>query len=251
MTEPEAGSGWLRPDWPAPANVRALTTTRAGGVSRGGYASLNLAGHVGDESSAVAENRRRLRRLAALPAEPAWLNQVHGRGVVRLDAASPPGAEADAATTRMPGVVCAVLTADCLPVLLCDRAGTRVAAAHAGWRGLAGGVLEASVAAMASAPGELLAWLGPAIGPAAFEVGDEVRQAFVSQNPAAEQAFAPSPAGRWLADLYALARLRLAACGVEAVYGGGRCTLREAQHFYSYRRDGETGRMASLIWLEA
>lgn len=249
MTDAAMLNGWLCPDWPAPENVRALVTTRAGGVSRGVYASLNLGAHVGDDPRAVAENRRRLVEAADLPAEPRWLAQVHGRDVARLTAESKPGIEADAALTDSPDVVCAVLTADCLPVLFCDRAGTRVAVAHAGWRGLAGGVLEAAMAAMETPPEDLHAWLGPAIGPSAFEVGDEVREAFVAQHSNADSAFLPSPAGRWLADLYTLARLRLAACGVRSIHGGGECTFTDTQRFYSYRRDGDTGRMASLIWL--
>lgn len=236
---------WIAPDWPAPPNVRAVTTTRLGGVSAPPFSSLNLAGHVGDDPAAVAENRARLARAADLPAEPRWLNQVHGCRVVEAGEVAA-GCEADAAATDRAGVVCAVLTADCLPVLLCNAAGTRVAAAHAGWRGLAGGVLEAAVAGFGG--GEVLAWLGPAIGPDAFEVGPEVRAAFVGADPAAAAAFRPGRDDRFLADLYALARRRLAAAGVSAVHGGGLCTYHEANRFYSYRRDGQTGRMASLIW---
>jgi hypothetical protein len=255
---------WLLPDWPAPAHVRALMTTRAGGVSRPPYASLNPAGHVGDDPGAVAENRRRLRQY--LPADPVWLNQVHGNCVVDCGGLPPPqpspacgggGSAADASVARAPGQVCAVLTADCLPVLFCDRAGTVVAAAHAGWRGLAAGVLERTVAAMAVPPDEILAWLGAAIGPEAFEVGEEVREVFVGQHPLAAVAFRPALPGsfdeaprKWLADLYALARIHLMAVGVTAVYGGGLCTYTDAARFYSYRRDATTGRMASLIWLE-
>ena len=235
------------PDWPAPPGVRSLTTTRAGGVSAGPYAGLNLGDHVADDPAAVAENRARLRRF--LPAEPAWLKQVHRAEVADADQAGGVP-EADAAVARRPGAVCAVLTADCLPVLLCDRAGSVVAAAHAGWRGLAGGVLEAAVAAMGVAPEAVLAWLGPAIGPAAFEVGGEVREAFLSHDPAAEAAFVAGPEGKWLADIFLLARLRLAKIGVTAVYGGGVCTHADGARFYSYRRDGATGRMASLIWRE-
>jgi hypothetical protein len=249
MIDAAMQNGWLYPDWPVPGNVRALVTTRAGGVSCGAYASLNLGAHVGDDPVAVAENRRRLVDAANLPAEPVWLSQVHGLGVARLTKESASGIEADAALTDTPGVVCAVLTADCLPVLFCNRAGTRVAVAHAGWRGLAGGVLEASVDALETPPEDLHVWLGPAIGPTAFEVGDEVREAFVAQHATADSAFVPSPAGRWLADLYTLARLRLAACGVRSIHGGGECTFTDTQRFYSYRRDGDTGRLASLIWL--
>lgn len=245
---------WITPEWPAPPRVRALMTTRHGGVSLPPYDSLNLAGHVGDDPRAVAENRRILRRH--LPAEPLWLTQVHGAGVAEagVDAI---GVEADAAVARAPAQVCAVLTADCLPVLLCDTHAHVVAAAHAGWRGLAAGVLEATVRAMRIGPARILAWLGPAIGPDAFEVGEEVRQAFIEQDPLAATAFRPALPGtldgaprKWLADLYTLARLRLKALGVERVYGGVGCTYREAGRFYSYRRDGRTGRMAALIWLD-
>jgi len=237
------------PDWPVPAHVRAAVTTRAGGVSVGPYASLNLGDHVGDEPAAVVENRARLVQVLRLPAEPRWLKQVHG--TCALDAAAAiGGCEADAAFTALPGVVCAVLTADCLPVLFCDRAGTRVAAAHAGWRGLAAGVLERTMDTLGTAPADVLAWLGPAIGPQAFQVGEEVRTAFVSQDQAAATAFRPHGEGRWLADLYALARLRLSRHGVAAVYGGGLCTFSDPARFFSYRRDGATGRMASLIWLD-
>lgn len=237
---------WLTPDWPAPPNVRALVTTRHGGVSVGPWASMNLALHVGDDADAVATNRALLR--GCLPAEPCWLEQVHGVVVADADRhhAQPP--RADAVVSREAGRVCAVLTADCLPVLLCADNGERVAAVHAGWRGMAAGVLETAVAAMGRPGGELLAWLGPAIGPAAFEVGPEVRTAFVSHDAGAEDAFAAGGGDRWFADLYALARLRLRAVGVTRVYGGGWCTVGDATRFYSYRRDGITGRMASLVW---
>lgn len=237
----------LVPDWPAPAGVRALTTLRRGGVSRVPYADWNLADHVDDDPAAVAENRRRLRERFRLPAEPVWLEQVHGSSLV--DAAQVNGpVRADGSYASAPGAVCAVLTADCLPVLFCSQDGERVAVVHAGWRGLAAGVLEAALEAMG--PGEHLAWLGPAIGPAAFEVGPEVRNAFLSYHPTAAAAFQETRPGHWLADLYGLARLRLAARGVDAVYGGGFCTFRDAERFYSYRRDGVTGRMATLIWRE-
>jgi len=239
---------WLVPDWPAPPAVRAVTTTRHGGVSHGPWASMNPADHVGDAAAAVAANRARLRRALVLPAEPVWLSQVHGVGVVDAASAGDRPA-ADAAWTAQPGVVCAVLTADCLPVLLADRAGRCVAAAHAGWRGLAAGVLEATVAQLPVPPRELLAWLGPAIGPAAFEVGADVRAAFVEQDAQAAGAFTPGADGRWFADLYRLGRQRLASCGVTAVYGGDWCTFLDSARFYSYRRDGTTGRMATLVWL--
>ncbi len=237
---------FIVPDWPAPANVRALQTTRAGGCSPAPWASFNLADHVGDEPARVAANRAVLRRL--LPDEPRWLRQVHGTVAVDVGKAAEMTA-ADAAWTRRPGTVCAVMTADCLPVLFCDRAGTTVAAAHAGWRGLAAGVLEAAVAAMNVAPGELLAWLGPAIGPVNFEVGDDVRAAFLARDPAAVPAFVTLGRGKWLADIYALAARRLVAAGVTAISGGGWCTLADQERFYSYRRDGVTGRMATLVWL--
>ena len=236
----------LIPEWPAPRNVQVFMTTRAGGVSTGPYAGLNLGDHTGDDPAAVAQNRACLR--ARLPAEPCWLAQVHGHAVCRADdpAAS---RSADAAVARQVDVVCAVLTADCLPVLLCDRNGSVVAAAHAGWRGLAGGVLEAAVVAMDAPPQELMAWLGAAIGPQAFQVGEDVRAAFVGDLPACAQAFVPDalPA-KWRADIYRLARLRLARAGVTRVYGGGLCTVADAGRFYSYRRDGATGRMAAVIW---
>lgn len=241
---------FLIPDWPAPSRVRARVTTRCGGVSVAPYASLNLGDHVDDDPAAVAANRAELR--IRLPAEPVWLKQVHGHGIVDADHAKGVP-EADGSVARTSGVICAVLTADCLPVLLCDHAGTVVAAAHAGWRGLADGVVEAAVKSMAIAHGEILAWLGPAIGPQAFEVGNEVRQIFMAQDPAAEQAFVPrsSPdSEKWLADIYLLARQKLARMGVQQVFGGDLCTYTDVERFYSYRRDGSTGRMASMIWLD-
>jgi len=240
---------FLWPDWPAPSRVRAVSTTRICGVSQSPYASLNLGDHVGDAPGAVAENRARLRSVLSLPAEPCWLQQVHGNCAVDAAEQTWP-CQADAAYTDQPGVVCAVLTADCLPLLLCDRAGTRVAAVHAGWRGLANGVIERALAGFATSGSELMAWLGPAIGPRAFEVGDEVRAEFVAHDAAAASAFQSARAGHWYADLYTLARQRLAACAVTAVYGGDCCTFTDAARFYSYRRDGSTGRMASLIWLD-
>jgi hypothetical protein len=244
--------GFILPDWPAPPNVRAAVSTREGGVSQPPFDSFNLAQHVGDDADAVAANRHRLADALQLPAAPVpvWLDQVHGSGVANLDATHDAIPRADASISTVPGRVCAVLSADCLPVLFCDRAGSRVAAAHAGWRGLAAGVLENTVAAMAVAPQQVLAWLGPAIGPQAFEVGDEVRQAFLAQDPGAESAFQATRPGHWLADLYQLAQRRLATLGVTAVFGGGLCTFSDAQRFYSYRRDGRTGRMASLVWLQ-
>ena len=245
MTEPQL----IFPDWPAPANVRAAVTTRIGGVSHAPYDSLNLGTHVGDDPAAVRANRARLRAALALAAEPLWLKQVHG--VVVVDAARGGGdePEADGAFAARPGAVCVVLTAECLAVLLCNRAGTKVAALHVGWRGLAGGVIEAGVKAMGVPASELLAWLGPAIGPEVFEVGPEVRAVFVQHDPRAALAFRAARGGKYLADLYQLARQRLQRLGVTAVYGGGFCTVTERARFFSYRRDGVTGRMASLIWL--
>lgn len=239
-------SACLRPDWPAPASVRALQTTRLGGTSPAPWASFNLGDHVQDDPARVQLHRAALQ--AHLPTAPAWLNQVHGIQVVNAGLYTGPVA-ADAAWAEAAGQVCVVMTADCLPVLFCDRAGRRVAAAHAGWRGLLDGVLEATLKAMQMPGSELMAWLGPAIGPAAFEVGDEVRTAFLARDPAAVEAFRPSPQGRWLADIYHLARQRLTAQGVTAIYGGQWCTVSDQARFFSYRRDGQTGRMASLIWL--
>ena len=236
----------IEPAWPAPARVRALVTTRAGGVSVGCYASLNLGTHVGDDPAAVAENRARLR--ASLPAEPRWIDQVHGTEVVDAARAGR-GTCADASFARAPGIVCVVLTADCLPVLLCDRAGTFVGAAHAGWRGLCSGVLESTVRASGIDPASLLAWLGPAIGPQRFEVGAEVRTEFCAHAPEAASAFVPGAPGKFFGDLYALARQRLRAVGVSEVHGGDLCTVSDARRFFSHRRDRVSGRMASLIWL--
>lgn len=238
-------SDFILPDWPAPPNVRALVTTRQGGISSGPYASLNLGDHVGDNPAAVAENRRILR--AHLPAEPVWMKQVHG---IRCLDATQDIVNADAAFSRTSGVVCAVLTADCLPILLCDTEGTVVAAAHAGWRGLGAGVIESTVAAMGVPSDRLMAWLGPAIGPQHFEVGDEVRGLFVAHDPQADQAFIGKANGKWLCNIYTLARQRLAASGVCRQVGADFCTVRDEARFFSYRRDGVTGRMASLIWLD-
>ncbi|WP_236182042.1 MULTISPECIES: peptidoglycan editing factor PgeF [Pseudomonas] len=236
---------WLTPDWPAPASVKACVTTREGGVSETPFDSLNLGDHVDDRPEAVAENRRRLTEHFSI--KPAWLQQVHGIAVAHADPSVV--ATADASWTATPGIACAAMTADCLPALFCDRAGTRVAAAHAGWRGLAAGVLEATLDSLNVPAGDVLVWLGPAIGPQAFEVGPEVREVFVSQLPEAEAAFVPSHnAGKFMADIYKLARLRLAVRGVTAVYGGGFCTVTDPR-FFSYRRAPRTGRFASLVWL--
>ncbi|WP_454735317.1 peptidoglycan editing factor PgeF [Cupriavidus necator] len=256
---------WLVPDWPAPARVRALSTTRQGGVSKGPYGlaggapgGLNLGTHVGDEPADVARNREQL--AAHLPSMPQWLEQVHGCAVATVDHVAAPGdpvPKADASLAVAPGHVCAVMTADCLPVLLCDAQGTVVGAAHAGWRGLCNGVIEATLARMQTAAANgarWLAWLGPAIGPDAFEVGAEVRDAFLAQARPNEQAavaaaFHAGAPGKYLADIYALARTRLARAGCTDVYGGDACTVADSERFYSYRRDGVTGRMASLVWL--
>ena len=244
---------WIVPDWPAVPRVHAVCTTRHGGHSIGPYRSMNPADHVGDDPAAVQANRQTLQQVLQLPAPPCWLQQVHGTTVIdaadALEYSVVPAA--DAAWCTRPGVVCAVLTADCLPVLVCDRAGRRVAALHAGWRGLAAGVIERTIEAMRQ-PGEaLMAWLGPAIGPAAYQVGDEVRAAFLKHDKQAQAAFQPDPEGGWKADLYRLARQRLAESGVTAVYGGEECSYSDAEHFYSYRRDGITGRMATHLRLPA
>lgn len=237
------------PDWDAPFRVRAVTTTRAGGVSTGQWARFNLATQVGDDEVAVTENRRRLRVVLGLPEEPKWLKQAHSTKVLAFPRDSA-DQNADAAITDEPGVVCAVLTADCVPVLLCDDEGGEVAAVHAGWRGLASGVIEAAVAAFSVAPGHLLAWMGPAIGPDAYEIGPEVREALLVGDPAASGAFQPALAGRWRANLYALVARRLMGAGVTRVSGGKHCTHSDERRFFSHRRDGTTGRQATLIWLE-
>jgi polyphenol oxidase len=242
MPKPE----FIIPDWPAPAGVKALQTTRTGGVSTGVYASLNLGDHVKDDPQHVARNRRSLSPF--LPTEPVWLQQVHGIRVI--DAAAASCLEtADASFTTRSDVVCVTMTADCLPVLLCDEAGTAVAAIHAGWRSLCDGVIEATVNSMPVKAERLLAWLGPAIGPDAFEVGGEVRSQFMAQDAQAETAFR-AHGEKWLGDLYSIARQRLNRLGIQRIYGGGRCTYNEDYTFFSFRRDGDTGRMASMIWLE-
>ena len=240
---------WFTPNWPIPLSVRCLTTTRHVGASQGPYASFNLGDHVGDNPQAVAANRAKV--AAKVGSEPVWLKQVHGTRVINAAefARSGMSPEADAAIARRERVVCAVMTADCLPVLLCDKAGTVVAAAHAGWRGLLDGVLEATIQAMGTPSRNLLAWLGPAIGSQAFEVGEEVRDAFVAVSTEAASAFQAKGQGKWLCDIYELARQRLAGSGVEKVFGDGFCTVSDKERFFSYRRDGQTGRMATMIWL--
>ncbi len=240
----------ITPDWPVPPDVRAVFTLRQGGVSRPPFDTLNLGLHTGDAPEAVQENRGRVRRLLQLPAEPSWLDQVHGAEAVSLEGGGPgEPPRADATVTRARGRVCAIQVADCMPVLFAARDGTAVAAAHAGWRGLAAGVLSATVRALAVAPSELLAWLGPAIGPLHFEVGGEVRTALLDVDGGAGPVFTPNARGRWQCDLYAVARRQLAALGVHEVYGGGWCTYADRARFFSYRRDGRCGRMAALAWI--
>jgi polyphenol oxidase len=241
---------WIIPDWPAPPEVRALSTQRTGGASRPPFESFNLGAHVGDSAEAVLENRRRLCALAKLPAEPVWLSQQHGTEVLDLDGPEDVPRAADASCTRHAARVCAILTADCLPVLLASESGAGVAAVHAGWRGLAAGVIEASVGALGLAPPSLLAWLGPGIGRGHFEIGAEVREALLRADPEAEDAFVPNARGRYLADLASLARRRLERLGIARIYGGDACTYASPERYFSYRRDGRTGRQATLIWLE-
>lgn len=238
----------LIPDWPAPARVRACSTTRLGGVSSAPYDSLNLGNHVGDSPLHVKDNRQRLLATAGLPVMPHWLQQVHGTQVINLDQVSSDSLTGDAAYTTRQDRVCAVMTADCLPVLFCSANGDEVAAAHAGWRGLQAGVLEETLRHFHARPADILAWMGPAIGPQQFEVGGEVREAFLQVDPIADCAFVPRN-GKFLADIYQLARLRLEAAGVTQVFGGEYCTVSDSGRFFSYRRDGMTGRMATLIWL--
>lgn len=240
--------GWIVPDWPAPPGVHAIITTRTGGVSMGPYASFNLGISVGDDPAAVAANRARLRSV--LPADPVWLRQVHGAEVVDADA-HPELPHADASVASRNGTVCAIQAADCIPVLFADRAGTVVAAAHAGWRGLAAGVLDNTVQAMiarGAASRDVLAYIGPGIGPAAFEVGADVYAAFTAQDDRAADAFRPGAKGRWMADLHALVRRALTRAGVTRIYGERSCTVSDPARFYSYRRDKITGRMAAVIW---
>lgn len=241
---------FITPDWPAPDNVQALMTTRDGGVSPPPYDSLNLGAHVGDSVEHVERNREIVSQRLALPNRPKWLNQTHSTTAVSSTDAV---CEGDACFTDRDGKVCVVMTADCLPLLVCNRQGTEVAAIHAGWRGLHAGVIESTINRLNSNPAELMVWLGAAIGPQQFEVGEEVRMQFVEKDAATSQAFTPSDsAGHWLADIFQLARVRLKRLGVHGsnIYGGGHCTYSDAQQFFSYRRDGVTGRMAALIWME-
>jgi YfiH family protein len=241
---------YIYPDWNAPVNVKAAVTTRMGGISPEPYESFNMGDHVGDEEVNVNANRQQLVNDLGLSSSPFWLTQVHGVVVADIDdkKASP---EADASLTRQKGRISLVMTADCLPVLFCDQSGSVVASAHAGWRGLHAGVLEKTIKSMQVAPANIMAWMGPAIGPEAFEVGEEVRQTFCDDMPLAEQAFKPSVnQNKWMADIYLLATLRLQRAGITGISGGGFCTYTDSERFFSYRRDKTTGRMASLIWME-
>ncbi len=241
---------WITPDWPVPGHVRAFVTTRHGGVSAGEFASLNLGAASGDNVQHVSRNRLIVREH--LPSTPRWMAQVHGTQVADLDRLGEADdvSTADAAVTGTPGTVGVVLTADCMPLFLCDSVGYRVAVAHAGWRGMAAGVIESTVAALKADPGDVIAWMGPAIGPSAFEVGPEVREAFLARDPGAEDAFEPGAKGKFMADLYELARRGLERAGVNEVYGGGFCTYRETERFFSYRRAQRSGRMGAFIWME-
>lgn len=236
------------PEWPLPQGVAACSSTRVGGVSEGAWDSLNLGAHCGDNPEHVEENRKRMFAAGQLPSKPVWLEQVHGKDVLHLSGGPYASKRADASYSNTPGTVCAVMTADCLPVLFCNKAGTEVAAAHAGWRGLCDGVLEETVSCFKDSPENILAWFGPAIGPQAFEVGPEVREAFMAKDANAVSAFRPA-CEKYYADIYLLARQRLGNIGVTAVFGGDRCTFSEKDDFFSYRRDRITGRMASFIWL--
>ncbi len=251
-----AGIEIIEPDWPALARVRAAFTLRTGGVSVAQFDSLNLGAGIGDSPESVAENRRRLRERVRLPAEPVWLEQVHGTTVVDVEViqeaetrkAAP---KADAAVAHAPDHVCAIRVADCMPVLFAAVDGSAVGASHAGWRGLAGGVLEATIARLGIPPAQLVAWMGPTIGQHNFEVGDDVRDAFMKTDSMAASAFVRNGRNRWQCDLYALAQQRLNAAGITMIYGGGWCTFAEPDRFFSYRRDGQCGRMAALIWMES
>ena len=239
---------WIDADWPAPNTILAGVTTRSGGYSQGIYSSFNLAQHVGDEATTVERNRLYLQQYLGLPSSPYWLNQTHSTQVLRLDH-NPTSRNADASITQQSNIACVVLTADCLPILICNQAGTEIAAIHAGWRGLAQGIIENTIRALSSEPDELLIWLGPAISQAAFEIDEEVRQAFVTSNAKASYAFENSTLHKYHADLYLLARQRLMQLGIQLIYGGNFCTYRQNDLFYSYRRQTRTGRMASLIML--
>jgi len=252
MTTPGPALVTIDADWPAPRHVLVRTTTRGGGVSEPPYESLNLAMHVGDDPERVCANRARVREALRLPSGPAWLDQHHGARVVDLERDDE--RRADGSYTRKAGIVCAILTADCLPIVITDRSGAELTALHGGWRGLAAGIIDAGLARMRSPRGDLIAWLGPAIGAEHYEVGEEVFDAFARQEPGLGSAFAPTRPGHYRCDLYAIARAMLHARGVTSVHGGSHCAYREAARFYSYRRDGgngrDTGRMATLAWME-
>lgn len=251
MTINQGFPGWLAAEWPAPSWVHAGTTTRHGGISDAPYASFNLATHVNDNPAHVARNRAQLQQLLQLPAEPVWLAQVHGTTVVHAAETTQSNPQADASIASKPRIVCAVLTADCLPVLITDRHGRHIAAVHAGWRGLLAGIIGATIARLPVAPAELMVWLGPAIGPDAFEVGADVHDAFVLRDPHYARVFVDKGQQHWWMNAYDAARLELQQLGVTAVYGGEHCTYHDSRRFYSYRRDGVTGRMASLIWYDS
>jgi YfiH family protein len=237
----------VTPDWPAPARVKACCTTRRGGHSEAPFDSLNLGLHVGDREADVMRNRERLREQLALPSEPCWLKQTHSVDVVTLE--NDARRDADAAVTRTPGYIATVMTADCLPILLCNRQGSEVAALHAGWRGLQAGIIQATLSAMQSPGADLMAWIGPGISQACFEVGDEVHAAFVAADPASASCFQANRPGHWLCDLGGIAASWLIGLGVRHVARSPHCSYRDAGLFYSYRRENVTGRMASLIWI--
>lgn len=235
---------WLAADWPAPEHIRAGTTIRTGGTSTDQYSSLNAAMHVGDKPENVIDNRKRIKVLLELPAEPVWLQQIHGNRVVRAECAD--NLEADASYSNNKNIICAVMTADCLPLLLCSQDGSCIAAVHGGWKGLLTGVIENTVASMRQ--NNLLAWMGPAIGPKCFQVGSEVRAAFINKKAEYSSAFNEQKNGKWLADIYHIARITLTTIGITRIYGGEYCTVTDENRFYSYRRDGDTGRMTTMIW---
>jgi len=238
----------ITPDWPAPDSIRAMSTTRLGGFSQAPYDSMNVGTHVGDVLAVVSQNREQLNQVANIAADPLWLKQVHGTDIIHASTWHP-NSEADAIYSNQPAQVCTIMTADCLPVLLTDKQGKQVAAAHAGWRGLLNGILENTVSQFSGARDDILVWLGPAIGPEQFEVGQEVYDAFTAHSNDAKQAFKFSGDTHYVADIYLLAKQRLLALGIKQIYGGDFCTVTEEQRFFSYRRDGVTGRMASLIWI--
>jgi len=250
VSDIDSKSSFICPQWPAPKQVKAYTSTRLGGVSESPFGSLNLGAHVGDDTQSVACNRKLFALQISMPNSLRWLNQVHGCHTVRLPSNTVGDIAADASFTQVKQQVCAVMTADCLPLLMCDEKGTQVAACHAGWRGLCDGVIESCIAQFKTTEG-LMVWLGPAIGARAFEVGGEVRCAFIDKDSSAEAAFKPSiNEGKWFADIYLLAKQRLARLGIDQIYGGDFCTYEDEEHFFSYRRDQQTGRLASVIWIE-